>query len=165
MSSIIKVENLTKTYKTYHRGDGTKEVIKSFFHREKVLIDAVWDVSFEIEEGTVAGILGPNGAGKSTTIKMLTGALYPTSGSIDVMGFVPSRERQRYVNHMGAVFGQKSQLIWDIPPIDSFAMNQAIYDIPTVDYKRRLKELSELFEVEEIMTKPTRVLSLGERMK
>lgn len=161
----IKAENLVKSYTTYKRGSGFKETVKSFFKREKVLINAVDGISFEIEQGTVCGILGPNGAGKSTTIKMLCGALFPTSGNIDVMGYSPTRDRMKYVRKIGAVFGQKSQLIWDIPPIDSFAMNKAIYGISDEDYKKRLDEMTELFDVGEVIHKPTRVLSLGERMK
>ena len=163
--SIITVDNLVKSYTTYKRGSGFGETIKSFFKRERVDINAVNDISFEIEKGCICGILGPNGAGKSTTIKMLCGALYPTSGKIDVMGYSPAKERVKYVHKVGAVFGQKSQLIWDIPPIDSFAMNRAIYDIPKEDYENRLKEMTELFDIGEVIHKPTRVLSLGERMK
>lgn len=163
--AIIEVEHLTKTYKTYQRGSGFRDTIRSFFKRNPILVRAVDDVSFSIPEGEICGILGPNGAGKSTTIKMLCGALYPTSGSIQVLGYTPSKDRKRYVQEIGAVFGQKSQLIWDIPPIDSFRMNQAIYGISDADFKARLSELAEMFEVEGIMEKPTRVLSLGERMK
>lgn len=162
---IIQVKNLTKTYTTYKRGSGFKETLKSFFKREKVMINAVDDISFSIEEGEICGILGPNGAGKSTTIKMLCGALFQTSGTIDAFGFSPAAERAKYVGKIGAVFGQKSQLIWDIPPIDSFAMNKAIYGIPDAEYDEQVKKMSELFGVEEVMHKPTRVLSLGERMK
>lgn len=161
----IKVENLVKTYTTYKRGSGFKDSVKSFFKREPVIVRAVDDISFEIEQGSICGILGPNGAGKSTTIKMLCGALYPTSGNIDVMGYSPARDRVKYVRKVGAVFGQKSQLIWDIPPVDSFAMNRAIYDIDKTEYKKRLDEMTELFDVGEVIHKPTRVLSLGERMK
>lgn len=163
--TAIKVENLVKSYTTYKRGSGFKETVKSFFKRERVNINAVDGISFEIEKGTICGILGPNGAGKSTTIKMLCGALYPTSGNIDVMGYSPARDRVKYVQKIGAVFGQKSQLIWDIPPVDSFAMNKAIYGISDEDYKKRLDEMTELFDVGEVIHKPTRVLSLGERMK
>ena len=162
---IINVQNLSKTYTTYKRGSGLRDLIKSFFKREKVIVKAVDDVSFAIEEGSICGILGPNGAGKSTTIKMLCGALYPTGGEIEAMGFRPYADRKRYVREIGAVFGQRSQLIWDIPPIDSFNMNRAIYGIPLAEYKTRLDELAKLFEIEEVMHKPTRVLSLGERMK
>lgn len=162
---IIKVQDLKKTYTTHKRGSGFREAVKSLFKRDKVVINAVDDISFEIREGEICGLLGPNGAGKSTTIKMLCGALFPSSGSIDVLGYNPAKDRVRYVSQIGAVFGQKSQLIWDIPPIDSFNVNRAIYGIPKSDYDERLGELTELFEVGEIIHKPTRVLSLGERMK
>ncbi len=162
---VVKAENIVKTYTTYKRGSGFRETVKSFFKREKVRINAVDGISFEIERGSICGILGPNGAGKSTTIKMLCGALFPTSGSIDVIGCSPARDRMKYVKKIGAVFGQKSQLIWDIPPIDSFAMNKAIYGISDEDYRKRLDEMTELFDVGEVIHKPTRVLSLGERMK
>ena len=163
--NIINVNNLVKTYTTFKRGSGMKETLQSFFKREKVIVNAVDHVSFNIEEGEICGVLGPNGAGKSTAIKMLCGALYPTSGEIDVMGYSPSKDRKKYVREIGAVFGQRSQLIWDIPPIDSFNMNRAIYGITQADYKSQLDELAEMFEVLEVMHKPTRVLSLGERMK
>ena len=163
--AIIEVQNLVKTYRTYKRGSGFKESLKSFFRRETVTVNAVDDISFEIGQGTICGILGPNGAGKSTTIKMLCGALFPTSGQINVLGYSPARDRAKYVRRIGAVFGQRSQLIWDIPPVDSFAMNKAIYGISDEDYRRRLGEMTELFDVGEVVHKPTRVLSLGERMK
>jgi ABC-2 type transport system ATP-binding protein len=162
---IIKVNNLVKTYTTFKRGSGMKETLQSFFKREKVIINAVDNVSFNVKAGEICGVLGPNGAGKSTAIKMLCGALHPTSGEIDVMGYSPSKDRKRYVREIGAVFGQRSQLIWDIPPIDSFNMNRAIYGISQTDYKTRLDELAEMFDITEVMHKPTRVLSLGERMK
>lgn len=165
MNPIIDVKLLNKTYKTYKRGSSLSETLKSFFHREEVIINAVNDISFEIEQGQICGMLGPNGAGKSTTIKMLCGALYPSSGEIKVLGYAPAQDRKRYVKHVGAVFGQKSQLIWDIPPIDSFRMNQAIYGISDYDFKQRLEELAVLLDITEVIEKPTRVLSLGERMK
>lgn len=165
MKNIITVTNLTKKYETYKRGSGLKESFKSFFHREKVPVLAVNNVSFTVEEGDIIGILGPNGAGKSTTIKMLTGTLYPTEGSIEVMGFHPTKNRKVYVQQIGAVFGQKSQLIWDIPPVDSFRMNKAIYGVSDKDYEERISTMSKLFGVEDYITRPTRVLSLGERMK
>lgn len=165
MGKIITVENLSKRYTTYKRGSGFKDSVKSFFHREEILVSAVKDVNFTVEEGDIIGILGPNGAGKSTTIKMLTGTLYPTEGTIKVMGYVPSKNRIAYVKHMGAVFGQKSQLIFDIPPVDSFRMNKAIYDIPKEAYEKRLNMLIELLELGDKVLRPTRILSLGERMK
>lgn len=165
MEDIIKVEHLWKRYVTFKRQSGFKDAIKSFFKREKVPVNAVKDISFTVKKGDIIGILGPNGAGKSTTIKMLTGTLYPSEGKIDVMGYEPCKQRKNYVKEIGAVFGQKSQLIFDIPPIDSFRMNKAIYDVSDEDYKERLDFFSKLLDVEDIMLRPTRVLSLGERMK
>ncbi len=165
MKPLIEVNHLVKTYKTYKRGAKAGQAFKSFFCREEVVIQAVDAISFTIEQGEICGMLGPNGAGKSTTIKMLCGALHPTSGHIRVLGFSPAQERRRYVSRIGAVFGQKSQLIWDIPPIDSFHMNQAIYGISPADFRMRLDELAELLDIAHVMEKPTRVLSLGERMK
>jgi len=146
---IIEVENLSKTFTTYKRGSGARESLKSLFRREKVVVDAVSGVSFSVDGGAICGLLGPNGAGKSTTIKMLCGALFPTSGSIKAMGYRPYEDRKRYVREIGAVFGQRSQLIWDIPPIDSFNMNRAIYGISQGGYKSRLDELTELFDIGE----------------
>jgi len=161
----IRVNSLSKMYATYRRGTSVGETVRGFFKREKVIVRAVDGVSFDVPSGSVTGLLGPNGAGKSTTIKMLTGTLFPTSGDIDVMGFNPLKNRSRYVREIGAVFGQKSQLVWDIPPADSFRMNKAIYGIDDADYRRRLGEMSELFAIGDAAQKPTRVLSLGERMK
>ena len=165
MEPVITVKNLNRSYVTYKRGDTLLETVKSLFVREKVVIEAVRDVSFDIEPGTITGLLGENGAGKSTTIKMLTGVLHPTSGDIRVLGYVPFAERARYVKHIGAVFGQKSQLIWDIPPADSFRLNMAVYGILEADYRRRLDRMIGLLNLGGIVEKPTRVLSLGERMK
>lgn len=165
MMPVIDVKHLTKTYKTYKRGAGMGQTFKSFFQREEVVVNAVNDISFAIGQGEICGILGPNGAGKSTAIKMLCGALYPTSGEIQVLGYSPARDRKRYVGKIGAVFGQKSQLIWDIPPIDSFNMNKAIYGIANQDFKHRLEELTGMLDIAHVIEKPTRVLSLGERMK
>lgn len=165
MSKIITVKHLTKKYVTYKRGSGFKESLKSFIKRQKVHVTAVDDISFEIEEGDIVGMLGPNGAGKSTTIKMLAGTLYPSEGDITVMGYAPNKERVQYVKEMGAVFGQKSQLIFDIPPIDSFRLNKAIYDISDEDYEERLEYLTALLDLGDKINRPTRVLSLGERMK
>lgn len=165
MKNIITVDKLTKKYNTYKRGSTFKESVKALFIREKVPVVAVNEVSFTVKEGDIVGILGPNGAGKSTTIKMLTGTLYPTSGKLEVMGYNPTKNRKNYVRQIGAVFGQKSQLIWDIPPVDSFRMNKAIYGIPDKEYEERLNLMAKLFMVEDFITRPTRVLSLGERMK
>lgn len=165
MENLIEIKNLKKQYKTYKRGTSFKENFKGFFHRQTILIPAVDDVSFTVRKGSITGILGPNGAGKSTLIKMMTGVLFPTDGEMTVMGMIPFKNRNKYVQRIGAVFGQKSQLIWDIPPADSFMMNAAIYDIPKKEYQERVKMMTELFDLGDIIYKPTRVLSLGERMK
>jgi ABC-2 type transport system ATP-binding protein len=162
---LISVKNLKKDYTTYRKGHTFKETLKSFFRREKVIIHAVKDISFTVSCGELIGYIGPNGAGKSTTLKILTGILYPTSGEVSVLGFTPWKQRKKYVAHIGAVFGQKSQLIWDIPPADAFYMNKAIYGVETVDFKRRLEEMVQMLEVGDVIMKPTRQLSLGERMK
>ena len=128
-------------------------------------MQALKGISFSIKKGELLGLLGPNGAGKSTTIKILTGILFPTSGKVESFGYVPWKARKKYVAHIGAVFGQKSQLVWDIPPIDSFYMNKAIYDIKTEDYKKRLNKMVAMLEAKELIKKPTRQLSLGERMR
>jgi len=162
---LIDVRGLSKTYTTYRRGSTFKEVVGSIIRRNPIEVTAVKGISFSIEPGELIGFLGPNGAGKSTTLKMLSGVLHPTGGTATVMGWVPWKSRRHYVAHIGAVFGQKSQLIWDIPPIDSFTMNQAIYGIPAKEFRETLERLSGLLNVEDIMQQPTRNLSLGERMR
>lgn len=162
---MIKVENLTKTYTTYERGGTFREALKSLVVRKKKLVEALKSVSFEIEEGELIGFLGPNGAGKSTTLKILTGILFPTSGQVEIMGYVPWKDRRKYVANIGAVFGQKSQLLFDIPPVDSFLLNQSIYGISDQAYKKTLNEMVEMLDIDKIIRKPTRNLSLGERMK
>ncbi len=163
--SQIEIRSLRKNYTTYRRGSGFAEIAKSVFAREKILVEALKDIDVSVEEGELLGFLGPNGAGKSTCLKILTGVLFPTSGQVEVMGFCPWKQRKKYVGRIGAVFGQKSQLIFDIPPLDSFLMNQAIYGVPKADFDARLDELASLLDVRDIMGQPTRNLSLGERMK
>lgn len=162
---IINISNLKKTYVTYERGSTFIDTLKSLFARKSIEIDALKGITMNVDEGELLGFLGPNGAGKSTTLKILTGVLFPTSGEVDIMGYVPWRQRKAYVSNIGAVFGQKSQLVWDIPPMDSFEMNRAIYGIPAKDYKHRLSEMVAMLDLESIIRKPVRQLSLGERMK
>jgi len=133
--------------------------------RKTVRVEALKGISFDVEEGELLGFLGPNGAGKSTTLKILTGVLYPTSGKAEVLGYTPWRSRKTYVARIGAVFGQKSQLIWDIPPVDSFEMNRAIYGIPPQSYRERLSGMVDMLGAGGVINKPARQLSLGERMK
>lgn len=163
--NIITINGLKKNYLTHERGSSFADAIKSLFVRKTVLVEALKSISFDVEEGEMLGFLGPNGAGKSTTLKILSGVLYPTSGEANIMGYTPWKQRKEYVSKIGAVFGQKSQLIWDIPPIDSFEMNKAIYDISTQSYKEKFSKMVELLEVGSVIRKPTRQLSLGERMK
>lgn len=162
---MIKVDKLTKTYTSYERGGTLREAVKSLFIRKKKIVEALKEVSFEIGEGELIGFLGPNGAGKSTTLKILTGILYPTSGSVEIMGYCPWKDRRKYVANIGAVFGQKSQLLFDIPPMDSFLLNQSIYNIPEQAFQKTMNEMVEMLGLESIVRKPTRQLSLGERMK
>ncbi|MDR2045359.1 MAG: ATP-binding cassette domain-containing protein [Clostridium sp.] len=163
--SVIEVLDVTKTYTTYGRGSSFRETLESFFRREKGKVKAVDKVSLSIDEGEICGLIGPDGAGKSTMIKLLCGALFPTDGQINSLGFWPAQDRAAYVGHIGAVFGHSSQLIRELPPVDSFAMNQAIYGISDADYRRRLNEMTEILGVAEVIRKPTRILSPGERMK
>lgn len=162
---MIEVRNLTKTYMTHERGHTLREVAKNLIRRPMKEIRAVNDLSFTVEQGEMLAFLGPNGAGKSTTLKMLTGVLHPTSGEVRALGLIPWKQRREYVGRIGAVFGQKSQLLWDIPPADAFYMNKAIYGVPDRDYRATLDELVSLLEVDDVIRKPTRQLSLGERMK
>ncbi len=162
---IINVKNLCKTYKVSKRDSGFKNALKAFFKREYRYIKAVQDVSFTIRKGEIVGYIGPNGAGKSTTIKMLSGILKPDSGTMIINGMDPVKDRVKYVKEIGVVFGQKSQLWWDIPAIESFDLLKEIYKIPDDEYKKTRDELIKLLNLQEIVKMPVRGLSLGERMK
>ncbi|KNY25260.1 ABC transporter ATP-binding protein [Pseudobacteroides cellulosolvens] len=162
---IINVENLTKTFESYERGNSFKEAFKSLFVRKTKVVEALKGISFSIKKGELVGFLGPNGAGKSTTLKVLTGILFPTDGKVDIMGYTPWKDRKKYVAHIGAVFGQKSQLLWDIPPLDAFNLNKAIYSIPDSEFNKKLNYMVEMLSLQDLVKKPTRLLSLGERMK
>lgn len=165
MANIIHVRDLKKTYKTHKREHGLFNAVKSLFKREYQLKPALQGVNFDIEEGEIVGFIGPNGAGKSTTIKALSGVLYPTSGIISSLGFIPWKDRVKYVKNIGVVFGQKPQLNWDLPPLDTYWLNKDVYDIPEHEFKSRLSHMIKLLDVEEIVKTPVRDLSLGERMK
>lgn len=161
----IEVQRLSKYFQVHVRQAGWVDAVRSIFKREYRTVEAVKDVSFSIKAGETVGFLGPNGAGKTTTIKMLAGLLYPTSGRISVGGFVPFEQKTEYKKMMSLVMGQKSQLIWDIPPMETFLVNKAIYEIDDRSFRQTLDELVELLELEPLLGKPTRSLSLGQRMK
>lgn len=162
---MIEVEQLVKEYRVHSRESGLRAALRSVLRRRYRAVRAVADVSFQIAAGERVGFLGPNGAGKTTTIKVLAGLLVPSSGHVRVAGFVPSERRIPFLSSVMLVTGQKNQLLWDLPPADTFELNRAIYDIPRTDFQERLAELTELLEISEVMLKPTRQLSLGERMK
>lgn len=163
--SLISVSNLTKSYKTYTKEKGLSNSVKGLFNREYIFKDAIKDISFQVDEGEIVGYLGPNGSGKSTTLKILSGLLYPTSGEVRVNGFIPWERKNDYKKIFSIVMGQKGQLWWDIPAIDSFELFRAIYGIDKNEYKKTLDELIDILEVEDIIKRPVRTLSLGERMK
>ncbi len=164
-SQPIFVDNLSKNYQVPEREGGFGAAVKSFFKRTYKDVKAVQHVSFQIGQGEVVGFLGPNGAGKTTTLKMLSGLLHPTAGTANVLGFTPWELKPDYLRSMTLVMGQRNRLSWDIPAADSFLLSQAIYRIPDDQYKQTYKELDELLELEPLMKKPVRNLSLGERMK
>ena len=162
---MIAVNNISKTYHVRRRSAGFAAACRSLFQREYDEIRALDDVSFTIEDGEMIGYMGPNGAGKSSTIKILSGILTPDSGSVLIDGRVPWKNRIEHVRNIGVVFGQRSQLWWDIPVIDSFELLRDIYSIPKAQYARTLEELTELLSLEELLRTPTRQLSLGQRMR
>ena len=165
MAPTISVKQLSKTYQVPEREGGFGAAVRSFFKRKYKDVKAVQKVNFNIEQGEIVGFLGPNGAGKTTTLKMLSGLLHPTDGTADVLGFTPWELKTEYLRSMTLVMGQRNRLSWDIPAADSFLLNQAIYRIPDDEYQETYKELNELLELEPLMKKPVRNLSLGERMK
>lgn len=163
--NIIHVQNISKQFKISKREAGMKNAIKSFFKREYKTINALDEISFDIKEGEIVGYIGPNGAGKSTTIKIMCGILVPSSGECIINGYVPWKDRKKYVKNIGVVFGQRSGLWWDVPPIDSFELLKDIYEIPQKEYEKKLAELVENLDLDQIKNIPTRQLSLGQRMK
>ena len=163
--AIISVQNLSKHFKVYTHHRGTFGAIRNLFSRQARIVKAVDEISFEIHPGELVGYIGPNGAGKSTTIKMLTGLLVPTSGQIEVNGFVPWKERQDYVSRVGAVFGQRTTLWWDLPVIESLDLLQHIYKVPAAQFQCSLKEFRQILELDSFLNTPVRSLSLGQRMR
>ncbi len=164
MEAIV-VKNLSKNFKVKIKEKGLKGSIKSFVKPKYKIIKAVKNISFSIEKGEMVAFIGPNGAGKSTSIKMMTGILYPDCGSINVLGFDPTKDRKKLAYEIGCVFGQKEQLWTHLTPYDNFKFFGAIYDIPRERIEKKIKELEELFELKEFMDTPVRNLSLGQRIR
>lgn len=162
---MIRVEHLTKHYEVHEREPGFAAALRSVLHRRFRTVKAVDDISFAIPEGEIVGFLGPNGAGKTTTMKVLTGLLHPTSGKVEVGGFAPFEHKLEFKRRISLVMGQKSQLIWDIPAMETFLVNKAIYEIDGSRFKASLEHLVTLLDLEAVIHKPVRQLSLGERMK
>jgi ABC-2 type transport system ATP-binding protein len=163
--SLIELNGISKTFKISKRSKGIPSMALNLFHPKYEYKKAVKDISFRINEGEMVGFIGPNGAGKSTTIKMLSGILYPDSGHININGFVPYKQRKEYVSNIGVVFGQKSQLSWDLPVIDSFELIKHIYRISDKKYEENLEKFTELLNMSDFINQPVRQLSLGQRMR
>jgi ABC-2 type transport system ATP-binding protein len=162
---VIDVLGLSKHYQVHRRPPGLGAALRSVFRRRYDTVRAVDGIDFSVGEGERVGFLGPNGAGKTTTLKMLSGLLHPTAGDVQVAGHVPRRREAEFLRKITLVMGQKQQLIWDLPPAETFAMNRAIYEIPRAEFEETLGELVTLLELGDLVNKPTRQLSLGERMK
>ena len=165
MEYMIDVEGLKKYYKIAKRDKGLLQTMRGLFNRKYEIRKAVDDISFQIKKGEIVGFIGPNGAGKSTTIKMLSGILYPDEGKLGVNGFVPYKQRKQYVKNIGVVFGQKTQLNWDLPLIESFELMKFIYKIPQEKYEKNLHKFVKLLDMEDFINQPVRQLSLGQRMR
>jgi len=162
---MLSLTNIHKTFKVAQRGKGAGAALKALFRREYKYIHALDDVSFQIGEGEIVGYIGPNGAGKSTTIKVMSGILVPDSGQCEIMGYTPWKDRRDYVEHIGVVFGQRSQLWWDVPIADSFDLLRDIYKIPPQAYRQTLDMLTETLGLAEFLQTPLRQVSLGQKMR
>lgn len=162
---MIRVENLSKDFKINKKYAGFKGAIKSFFTSEYTIKKAVDNISFEIDDGEIVGYIGANGAGKSTTIKMMTGILKPTNGIVSVNGLIPYENREKNAKNIGVVFGQKTQLWWDLPISETFSLLKDIYDVSDEDFNERMNFLKEVLELDEFFLSPVRTLSLGQRMR
>lgn len=163
--AIIKFDKISKDFKISIREKGLWGSIKGLFVRKHKIVHALNNVCFEINEGDIVGYIGPNGAGKSTTIKIMSGILYATSGSCEINGFCPWKNRKEYVKNIGVVFGQRSQLWWDVPVIESFELLKDIYNIPKETYEENLKLLCKTLNLDDLLNRPLRQLSLGQKMK
>jgi ABC-2 type transport system ATP-binding protein len=165
VAGVVDVRELTKVFRVPEREAGLRASLRSLVNRQWRDVRAVDGISFEVEAGEIVGFLGPNGAGKTTTLKMLSGLLYPTGGQGLVLGHVPSKRERDYLRRMTLVMGNRNQLQWDLPALDSFELNRAIYRLPRADFTRTRDELIELLDIGDLVRKPVRQLSLGERMK
>jgi ABC-2 type transport system ATP-binding protein len=165
VEAVVRVDNLEKVFRVPEREAGLRASLRSLVDRRWREVRAVDGVSFELEPGEVVGFLGPNGAGKTTTLKMLSGLLHPTGGDVQVLGHVPWRREREYLRRITLVMGNRNQLQWDLPALDSFELNRAIYRLPRDDFARTRDELIELLDIGDLVRKPVRQLSLGERMK
>ncbi len=163
--AIIEIDKLVKSYRVYQKREGLLEAIRGLYHRDYRDIHAVKSIDLRVEQGEFVAFLGPNGAGKTTTLKLLSGVIYPTSGSVKVMGYVPWERHNEYRRRFALVMGQKNQLWWDLPAQESFRLHQQIYRIDPTEYQKTLDELTRLLDVSKLLGRPVRELSLGERMK
>jgi ABC-2 type transport system ATP-binding protein len=162
---MIEVQNLNKTFKVAKRNAGIGAAVKSLFKPQYTTVQALQDISFKIDEGEIVGYIGPNGAGKSTTIKIISGILVPDSGKCNILGHTPWKNRIEHVKNIGVVFGQRSQLWWDVPVIDSFNLLKDIYKIPDKEFKNTLELLTSTLDLSALLSVPVRQLSLGQRMR
>ena len=165
LKNIIQVKNLSKSFNISSKEPGLKGTIKHFFKRKTKSLKVIKNISFAIKEGEIVGFLGANGAGKTTILKMLCGLIYPSEGSILVSDYIPFRRKENFLKEITLIMGQKQQLIWDLPPIESFFLNASIYDLDKFEAKRRIKKLSDMLEIDHELYIPVRKLSLGQRMK
>lgn len=161
----IEVQGLSRRFRVPERGEGLREALRSLVKRTYREVEAVRDVGFSIAAGETVGFIGPNGAGKTTTLKMLSGLLHPTAGSARVMGFTPWERKPEYLRRIGMVMGNKSQMLWDIPPMDTFRVLRDVYGLSGAEYEKNLAELVEMLELHDLLRRPVMSLSLGERMK
>lgn len=162
---MIELEGICKTFRVAKRDAGFGQAVKALFRKEYTLVHALQEVSFTIREGEMVGYIGPNGAGKSSTIKVMSGILTPDAGQCRIDGLVPWKDRKEHVRNIGVVFGQRSQLWWDVPIVDSFELIRDIYEVDQRVYQRNVEELTELLNLSEILKTPARQLSLGQRMR
>jgi len=162
---VIEIDNLSKSYRVYQKKEGLMASMKGLFHREYREVHAVQGIDLQVEEGEFVAFLGPNGAGKTTTLKLLSGVINPTSGTCKVMGFTPWERKNEYRRRFALVMGQKNQLWWDLPAMESFRLNQHIYGVPADEFDRTRDELTDMLDVTRLLSQPVRELSLGERMK